>query len=143
MSFQLGLHVVQRSALGKLAKRGLELGEPMGVIELLRALEGLASPPAPGVPLTVVGLDVLVTAVGDEANALLRMVRTRLREARRYFDQNRIPLVLLIDGLVESSVAEGPTLQADGRGHALSALSGGALTPMAGVDGWWHVGQVS
>lgn len=140
---QLGLHIVHRKALAKLAERGLAVESRVGVVELLRSLEGLAEPPDAGVPLGVDGLDELLRAAGDDAADVLRLLRTRLREARRYFDKHGIALVFVVEGALDASVSDGVTLEVAGRPRGVEALTGSPLAPVAGADGWWHAAQVS
>lgn len=139
---QLGLHILQRRALRKVAERvSTSLDPSVGVLEFLRQLEMLYEKPEDGRPLSVDGLDILLRAAGDDAEAVLRLLRARIGEARRYFDPHRIPVVFVVDSEVSAS-AGGPILELDGREHRLSALGGSNLGRVGELDGWWWTPQV-
>lgn len=142
---QLGMHVIERAALSKLATHGVEASEPgMGILDALRMVEGHLPEPPEGRPLVLVGLDALVRAVPGEATAVLQAVRTGLVEARRYFAWKQIPLVLLLDGRVEDL--------ADGSGlHLWHGPRRWSLAPLLGTRfaaarpdarGWWWATQI-
>ena len=139
---QLGLHIVQRRALRKVAERaGLSLEQGLGVIELLRQLEVLHDKPEDGAPLRVDGLDALLRAAGSDAEAMLKLIRGRVAEARRYLDPHRIPLVFVVEGALTVS-ASGPMLELDGSEYSLSALGGSNLGRVGDSDAWWWTAQV-
>ena len=63
---QLGLHLIVRKDLGRLAEQGAEVSAPyLGVVDLVRAVEGNLPEPPPSMPLGLVGLDALCLASGS------------------------------------------------------------------------------
>lgn len=142
---QLGVHVVERPRLPALAAVGVDLPEPWtGVLDALRTVAGQLPEPPEGRPLSLVGLDALLSAVPGDGATVLRAVRGGLVEARRYFAWKQIPVVLLVEGRVDDPAdGTGLGLSHGGRRWSLSPLLGVRLTP-ARLDaaGWWWTHQI-
>lgn len=160
VAMQLGIHVVRRAALGTLIERGAlpAIPEPwLGVLDLVRALEGHAPEPRAHTPLGVVGLDALLRATGSgDRDDAMRMVRRGLHEARSYFEWRQIPLCFLMAGRVRAA-GDGVSLELelDQGWCSLTALLGRSVRPMGtdaatgskvgklggqrgrGADWWW------
>ncbi len=139
-----GLHVVAASATRRLAEHGVVVPEAgVGLLDVLRMLEGLRPEPPEGQPLFVFGLDELAGATGDPG-PLLRATRSGLVEGRAYFEWKRIPLVLVLRGeVVDRRDDTGLRLGGDSRSIDLAPLLGTKLEPAkAGVDGWWWAPQL-
>lgn len=147
---RLGAHVMRLGALAELTARGAlpALPEPfLGVVDFMRALEGLGPEPAEATPLGIVGLDALLAAAAlagpDQAERALRGLRGALHEARGYFEWRRIPLVLLVRGALEARSDGGATLAlASGPGISLDPLLGRGIKPMSGSRDWWWAPQL-
>lgn len=143
---QPGIHVVERAVLPGLEARGLEAPQPwVGVLDLIRAIEGLRPEPAAGRPLVVVGLDALVEAAGDEAAAVLSQVRRGLHEGRAYFEWAKIPLVLVVEGALEPLAAQGSGLELvrGRRRWPLAPLLGVRVEQVGDHAGWWWSPQIA
>lgn len=132
----VGVHLIYSGALPALAHTGVSLPRPaLGVIDLLRALEGrLPEPPARS-PLVVGGLEALLRATPEPAPAL-QVIRAALVEARAWFSWRQVPLVFLVD-IPPIGPAHALTLD----GHPLVLLLGSRLQQRA--EGWWASTQLS
>ena len=121
-----GLHVVQRDMIGALEPLGLELPRPWtGLIDGLRTLEGHLVEPPESRPLVLTGLTTLLRAGPRDATSLLQMVRQGLVDGRQYFSWKRIPVVLVIDGvLIDQEDERGLELEFGQRSWALAPLLG-------------------
>lgn len=142
---QLGMHVIERARLAKLAAHGVDLAEPwMGILDVLRMVEGHLPEPPEGRPLVLTGLDALVRAVPGEATAVLQAIRTGLVEARRYFTWKQMPVVLLLDSSVDDPADGGGLILAHGpRRWPLAPLLGTRLSAARpDVAGWWWAPQI-
>jgi hypothetical protein len=164
-AMQPGLHIVERARLASLAAAGVDVPEPyMGVLDVLRMVEGHLPEPPAGQALGVVGLDALLRAVagsavispgdlgaqlGGDPSRLLQGLRTGFVEARRYFAWKAIPLVFLVDGTIDDP-ADDTGLHLNGAASSgpaprwpLAPLLGTRLTPArAGLSGWWWAPQI-
>lgn len=142
MSLQPGLHVIQHD---RLAQAGLELPQPwMGLLDALRMLEGHLPAPPPGQPLGVVGLDALLRDAPAETGTLLRVLRDALVEGRSYFTWKQIPVVLVVQGVLEDAQdGSGLHLKMDGRSWALAPLLGTRMqAAQPGRHGWFWSPQI-
>jgi hypothetical protein len=143
--FQSGIHVLERRRLGGLSREGVDVPEPwMGVLDVLRMVEGHRPEPPERQPLGVHGLDALVAAVPDEALGVLQALRSGFVEARRYFTWKEIPVVLLVDGAVDDpSDGTGLYLAAGERRIPLAPFLGTRFQPARPkVAGWWWAPQI-
>lgn len=142
---QEGVHVVRLEALAGLGQRGVELPSPwLGVLDLLRAIEGLHPEPTAGHALGVVGLERLLEAARGDRDGVVQRVRLGLHQGKRYFAWKRIPLVFLVRcGLEAESDGRGPFLVLGTERVDLAPLLGGGLAPVPGSDGaWWWGAQL-
>lgn len=140
-----GLHVIELSRLPNLASAGANVPEPwMGVLDVLRMVEGHLPEPDERRPLGIVGVDAILRAAPDDATSVLQGIRAGLLEARRYFAWREIPIVVLIDSQIDDP--------ADGSGlHVVSGQRRWPLGPLLGTrltavatksDGWWWAPQL-
>jgi hypothetical protein len=140
---QLGIHLIERGALAALATKGVEVPEPwIGVIDLARTIEGLLPEPVSRRPLGVVGLDRLLEAAGDEAPAVMSLLRRSFHDGRSYFEWSRIPLVVLVAGRLGPHHDGGPELTLGAKRWPLAPIVGKRLEPVAGDDRWWWAPQI-
>ncbi len=136
-----GLHVVTKDAMPR-----LELPESavrVGILDLLRLIEGLADEPAPGEPLVVEGVARLLMA-SDERTAVLGALRESLVAARGYFAWKAIALVVVLDVRVDDAAGgRGLDLFLGDAVVPLSPLFGTRLTRARPTEsGWWHAPQI-
>jgi hypothetical protein len=143
---QIGIHLVHRPALDELRARGVNVPEPwIGVLDLMRLIEGLGPEPESDRPLGVVGVDALLTASGPDSEAVMRLVRRGLHEARRYFEWRRIALCLLVQSRLHAAADGSPELDTPEGVRSLTPLVGQGMRPMANTmtssareaDWWW------
>lgn len=140
-----GLHIVDTRFMASHDEHGLELPEPwLGVLDLLRMIEGHAPEPVPHRVLVVVGLEALVRAVGAQPVRPLQVVREGLVSARGYFMSKSIPLVFLSEAkLTDPRDGTGVRMVTDGREIALAPCFGTRLEPLnPEVAGWWWSAQI-
>ena len=144
-TMQAGVHVVERARLAPLAAAGALVPEPfMGVLDVLRMVEGHLPEPPGGQPLGVVGLDALLKAAAGDPTRLLQGMRAGFVEARRYFAWKAIPVVMLVEGRIDDPGDDtGLYLCSAERRWSLAPLLGTRLTPArAGSAGWWWASQI-
>lgn len=142
---QQGYHVVESHRIASLAAAGLTVPQPwVGILDLLRMVEGHLPEPAPARPLGVVGLDALLRAVVGDVTNVLQALRAGLVESQRYFVWKQIPVVVLVRGTLED--------RHEGSGLRLNHSAGTwPLAPMLGthfapvrpdVEGWYWAPQI-
>ena len=135
---QQGIHLIERRALG-----GLKVPEPfLGVLDVVRTIEGRLPEPASDQPLGVIGLDRLLEVTGDEAPAVMSHLRRSFHEGRSYFEWSRIPLVLLVEGELGPHHLGGPELHRGSAHWPLAPLVGKRLEPVDGNERWWWSPQI-
>ncbi len=140
---QLGIHLIERTALEDLRAKEVEVPQPwVGMLDLARIIEGLLPEPEADRPLVAVGLEAVLEAVGDEAPATLSRLRRSLHEGRAYFEWSRIPLVMVVSGRLEAHPDGGPGLTRDGKSWPLAPLVGKRLEPVGGDARWWWSPQL-
>ena len=145
MNVPMGIHVIERRLLGTLSREGVEVPEPwMGVLDVLRMVEGHFPEPPERRPLGVHGLDALLAAAPGEAQGVLQALRLGFVDARRYFTWKEIPVVLLVDGIIDDPRdGTGLHLVRDDRRIALAPFLGTRLEPARKVAaGWWSAPQI-
>jgi hypothetical protein len=140
-----GLHVIELGRLPRLAAAGADVPAPwMGVLDVLRMVEGHLPEPVERRPLGIVGVEALLRAAPEDATSVLQGVRAGLLEARRYFTWKEIPIVVLIDATVDDpSDGSGLYVVSGERRWPLGPLLGTRLAPVTSKnDGWWWAPQV-
>lgn len=140
-----GLHIVDTRLLASHREHGLDLPEPwIGVLDLLRMIEGHAPEPEPNRTLVVVGLEALVRAVAAQPVRPLQVVREGLVSARGYFMSKAIPLVFLSEAeLTDPRDGTGLRMVVDDREIALAPCFGTRLEPLGkDIAGWWWSAQI-
>lgn len=140
-----GLHVIDAHHVPALYRHGLALPEPwLGVLDLMRMIEGHAPEPELDQPLVVVGLDALVRAVAAAPTRPLQVLREGLASARGYFMAKAIPLVFLSDAeLVDPRDGTGLRMVIAPREVALAPLFGTRIEPLNDtIAGWWWSAQI-
>ena len=135
-----GLHVISRRAL--LLPTLLRESTSMGVLDVLRMIEGFLPEPPPGLPLRVLGTEALIDAADDRA-AVLHAIRSSLVAARGYFGWSRIPIIFEFDGRLEASPS-GLELVRPFRRVSLTPLVGTRVEPVGDSPDteWWHSDQL-
>lgn len=141
---QLGLHLIVRKDLGRLAEQGAEVSAPyLGVVDLVRAVEGNLPEPPPSMPLGLVGLDALCLASGSGAHEALAVIRRGVHDGKRYFDWKQIPLVFLVEGELDHDPRGGAMLRSDGERFSLHPLLGRGIKPLHRDQlNWWWTPQL-
>lgn len=140
-----GLHVIELARLPHLAASGANVPEPwMGMLDVLRMVEGHLPEPAEKQPLGIVGVEALLRAAPDDATPVLQGIRAGLIEARRYFAWKEIPLVILIDARIDDPAdGSGLYVVSGERRWPLGPLLGTRLSTVANNrDGWWWAPQL-
>lgn len=131
--------------MSSLAAAGVDVPEPwMGILDVLRMVEGHLPEPTEGRPLGVVGLEALLRAVPGDGTTVLQAVRRGMSEARRYFTWKEIPVVLILEGHIENP-PEGSGLQLtrSERHWSLAPLLGtGFSSARPDTSGWWWAPQI-
>jgi hypothetical protein len=143
---QRGVHLVERARLPSLAAHGVSVPEPwMGLLDVLRMVEGHYPEPPEAKPLGLVGLDALLRATPGDGAGVMLAIRGGLADARSYFAWKQIPLVILVDGQIEDlGEGVGQRLVGGERRWSLTPLLGSGLTPgRPGVLGWWWASQLA
>jgi hypothetical protein len=142
---QSGLHVIERRRLNTIARDGVDLPEPwMGVLDVLRMIDGHLAEPPEHRPLGVHGLDALVAAAPGDAHGVLSALRLGFVEGRRYFAWKEIPVVLLVDGGIDDPRdGTGLHLTVEGRRVSLAPFLGTRFQPpRPSANGWWWSPQI-
>lgn len=138
---QLGIHLLQQEALPELTERHVVVPEPwIGVVELLRMIEGLEDEPPHKRPLGVVGLEALLIACRNEEKDVLRLIRRGIHGAKRYFDWREIPICFVLRGRLKAEAGQAiPDLSHAGHTWSLAPLVGHGLKPVDSelAGAWW------
>jgi hypothetical protein len=143
-TMKLGVHLIERGKLPLLSAVGVDVPPPwMGILDVLRMVEGHLPEPPEKQPLGIVGVEAIVRTAPD-ATKVLQALRAGLLEARRYFGWKEIPLVFLPDARVDdASDGNGLVLELGARRCSLAPLLGTRLTPVREKsDGWWWAPQI-
>ena len=114
----------------------------IGVIDLVRMIDGRLAEPNANTPLGVTGIEVLLRATNERPDDLMRRIRTTLHGGKEYFQWKQIPVVFLVRGVLDYSPNDGLTLRWDDDEWSLHALLGKNFTaanPKA--TGWWWTPQ--
>lgn len=140
-----GVHVVERTRLPELRPRGLDVPDPwLGIIDLLRTIEGHLPEPAEKHALGILGLDALLAAGRQQEASLTPSLRTLLYAGKHYFEWKEIPLVFLVDARIGGEHDAGEAHLAIGEAQiSLAPIFGRGLQPMhEDVAGWWWAAQL-
>ena len=141
-----GVHVIERARLPEFKPRGLDVPEPwLGIIDLLRTIEGHLAEPVEKRPLGILGFDALLAAGRQQEETLTPSLRTLLYAGKHYFEWKEIPLVFLVDAKIGGEHdADGAYLELGGAPPlALAPLFGRGLQPMhEDMTGWWWAAQL-
>ena len=139
--FQTGVHLIQRDELRRLGGRMPRAS--VGVVDLVRTVEGLLPEPVEGEPLFVVGLVTAIDAAVEPAN-VGAVLRGLVVSGRSYFEWKRIPLVFVTRATLDGALEDGgPMARVGGRTHRLAAFFGQTLKPRTeGRSEWWWAPQM-
>ncbi|MDY0003442.1 MAG: hypothetical protein RBU30_19240 [Polyangia bacterium] len=140
-----GVHLVERFRLPALRLRGLEVPDPwLGILDLLRAIEGHLPEPVEKRAIGILGLDGLLAAGRRQEETLMPSLRTLLYSGRHYFEWKEIPLVFLVDARIGGEHdAGGAFLELGDAPIALAPIFGRGLQPMqSDLAGWWWAAQL-
>ena len=139
---QVGVHVIERDRLSAIGTE-VAIEKPwMGVIDLVRMIDGRLGEPTPHAPLGVIGVDALLRAATERPDELLRRIRTTLHGGKEYFQWKQIPVVFLVRGSLDYSPNDGLSLRHEDEEWSLSPLLGKNFTAAKpGTMGWWWTPQ--
>ena len=141
-----GVHVIATPQMAAAQRDGAQLPRPwIGVVDLLRMVEGLADEPSEDRPLVVMGLEVLLALAAEDPAGVTSVVREALHGCKHYLEWKRIPLVFVVAGALRSGLTDDTAvLVTASQEFDLAAVFGRALQPREFVaeGGWWWTPQL-
>ena len=135
-----GIHLIERQRVLSYKTQGVDVPAPwLGIVDLLRTIEGHLPEPDPRRALGVIGLDRLFVAGAANLESVLASLRGLLYSGMQYFEWKEIPLVFLLDGQLGGEFdTDGAQLVFRETRFGLNALFGRGMKPMtADTPGWW------
>lgn len=145
MILQLGIHLMERRRPATVIRESIDILEPrMGVLDVLRMVEGHLPEPPERRSVGVHGLDVLLFVASEGVHDVRQVLPAGFAEARRHFSCKEVPVVPLVDGTVKDP-CDGTRLHLarDDRRVALAPSLGSRLKPaQRSASGWWWAHKI-